>query len=73
MTDYNCKAITEAGEQCRLKAGTSGYCHVQDPTKVAARKATQEAIENERHASWKKGEKLREVLEVIETTYHAAG
>jgi hypothetical protein len=73
MTDNKCKAITESGEQCSLKAGASGYCHIHDPVKIAERKVAQETAEKERQVAWNKGEKLREVLKTIESTCHAAG
>lgn len=68
-----CRAITASGEQCKIKPGTSGYCHIHDPAKIAERKAIQETTEKEQQAAWSKGGRLREVLEIIQSTAQAAG
>lgn len=68
-----CKAITASGEQCAIKPGASGYCHIHNPAKIAERKAHQEVAEKEQQAAWSKGERLREVLDIIQSTAQAAG
>jgi hypothetical protein len=45
MSDILCKAATKTGEQCKLKAGPSGYCHLHDPGIIAEQKAEREARE----------------------------
>jgi hypothetical protein len=68
-----CKAITASGKECNLKPGASGYCHIHDPAKIAERKAKQKSAEKERQAVWSKGDRLREVLKIIQSTAKAAG
>ncbi|MEH1906951.1 MAG: DUF5763 domain-containing protein [Nostoc sp.] len=41
MSSVNCKAITKSGEKCKLKANSSGYCHIHDPEKIAEFEAKQ--------------------------------
>ena len=41
MSSANCKAITKSGEKCKLKANSSGYCHIHDPEKIAEYEAKQ--------------------------------
>ncbi|MBN3875588.1 MULTISPECIES: AbiJ-NTD4 domain-containing protein [unclassified Nostoc] len=41
MSAANCKAITKSGEKCKLKANSSGYCHIHDPEKIAESEAKQ--------------------------------
>jgi len=41
MSSANCKAITKSGETCKLKANSSGYCHIHDPKKIAEYEAKQ--------------------------------
>ncbi|MEH1930017.1 AbiJ-NTD4 domain-containing protein [Nostoc sp.] len=41
MSSANCKAITKSGEKCKLKANSSGYCHIHDPEKIAESEAKQ--------------------------------
>jgi len=71
MPSSTCKALTASGEQCRLKAGASGYCHIHDPDKVAERKAARQAsterpqITTVRRFSQRKG--FKSVNEVIQT------
>lgn len=72
-TEGKCKAITSNGNQCGLKAGQSGYCHIHDPEKIAKRKTAQKESEEEREKAWAKGEKLREVIEVIDKVCEAKG
>jgi hypothetical protein len=71
--DSLCKATTASGKQCNIKPGNSGYCHIHDSVKIAERKALRESAEKELQKSWSKGERLREVLKIIESTAEAAG
>jgi len=41
MSSANCKAITKSGEKCKLKANSSGYCHIHDPEKIVEYEAKQ--------------------------------
>ena len=41
MSSANCKAITKSGKKCKLKANSSGYCHIHDPEKIAKSEAKQ--------------------------------
>ena len=41
MSSANCKAITKSGKKCKLKANSSGYCHIHDPEKIAESEAKQ--------------------------------
>ena len=66
MTPNNCKAKTKAGKRCNLKANESGYCHIHDPKK------SEERI-TQKKAKWDKGNKMREVLDVINKTCDAKG
>lgn len=40
-----CKAVKKSGERCKLKANSSGYCHIHYPEKIAEREARQKANE----------------------------
>ena len=71
--DNRCKAHTLSGEQCRLKAGSSGYCHLHDPAKIAEREALKRATEEDREKAWAKGRKLREVIEAVKSTCSGKG
>jgi hypothetical protein len=73
MTNEQCKAITPKGKHCSLKPGKSGYCHIHDPEKIAARQAAQKQAEEGRKRAWAKGEKLREVIEVVKRVCKAKG
>ncbi len=73
MANNRCKGKTSAGERCTLKAGTSGFCHIHDPQKVAERAAEKEAAEEAREKAWAKGARLREVLGIILETCRAKG
>lgn len=68
-----CKAIKLSGERCKLKATTTGYCHIHDPQKIAEREAQRKAQEQDKKTSWAKGKQLREVIEVISRTCTAKG
>ncbi len=72
-TEERCKAITANGNQCSLKAGQSGYCHIHDPKNIAERKAAQKEAEEEKQKAWAKGVNLREVIGVIEKICTAKG
>ncbi|MFN6530458.1 AbiJ-NTD4 domain-containing protein [Nostoc sp. ChiSLP03a] len=41
MSSANCKAITKSREKCKLKANSSGYCHIHAPKKIAEYEAKQ--------------------------------
>ncbi len=41
MSSANCKAITKSGKKCKLKANSSGYCHIHAPKKIAEYEAKQ--------------------------------
>lgn len=71
--NLSCKAKTASGKQCSLKPGISGYCHIHDPAKIADRRTLQESAEKEQLVAWSKGERLREVLEIIQSTALAVG
>src|SRR5262245_29738365 len=73
MPDIVCKSITASGENCQLKAGPSGYCHVHDPQKIAERVAARQLAEEARQRAWGKGTQMREVLEVVKSTCNAKG
>lgn len=45
MSLNNCKAVTKSGERCKLKANSSGYCHIHDPEKIAEQQGRQKANE----------------------------
>lgn len=65
-----CKGTTKTGEQCNLKPGPSGYCHLHDPERIAAEKAAQEEIEQrtkiEKDTETKRrSQQLQEITEVI--------
>jgi hypothetical protein len=45
MSSINCKAITKSGEKCKLKAHSSGYCHIHDPDRVAERETQKQSLE----------------------------
>ncbi len=68
-----CKAINQSGNRCKLKAASSGYCHIHDPQKIAEREAQRKAQEQEEKKSWGKGKQLREVVKVISKTCTAKG
>ncbi|WP_420642467.1 hypothetical protein [Candidatus Leptofilum sp.] len=71
--ENKCKGITNNGEQCRLNAGKSGYCHLHDPLKQKERKEAQLAKREKSEREWAKGEKLREVIEIVQNTCKAKG
>lgn len=45
MSSDDCKATTNSGKQCKLKANSSGYCHIHDPQKIAERESRQKTDE----------------------------
>jgi hypothetical protein len=47
MTIVVCKAITKSGEQCKLKANASGFCHLHDPDELARKIAERDAEKKE--------------------------
>ena len=65
MSNNNCKANTTSGKRCALKAGPSGYCHLHDPAKIAERAARQKVREEAHQKAWAKGERLREVVDLV--------
>lgn len=38
-----CKALTQDGQPCRMKAGANGYCFTHDPDRTAQRAAARRA------------------------------
>lgn len=44
MAEIQCKETAKSGERCKIKAGSSGYCHIHDPEKIAEREAEKRAI-----------------------------
>lgn len=73
MTIYRCKATNKSGEHCKLKATSSGYCHIHDPQRIAERDEKLKAQEQAKKIKWEKGNELREVLNVIYRTCNAKG
>lgn len=73
MTKEKCKAITAQGNQCNLKPDESGYCHIHNPVKIAARQAIQIEAEENRKKAWAKGKELREVIDLVEKVCEAKG
>lgn len=63
-----CKAITKAGEPCNVKANNSGYCHIHDPVVIQKRQRAKQEAEKKKQETYKKGEKLRQVLDIIKST-----
>ncbi len=47
-----CQHIKESGENCRLKAGPSGYCHLHDPEKLRQREE-EERLAKEETERWR--------------------
>ena len=45
MQEIRCKAITKSGKQCKIKANSSGYCHIHDPEAIAQREAASQPPE----------------------------
>lgn len=45
MPPNTCKAIKQSGKKCKLKANSSGYCHIHDPERISEREAKQKAAE----------------------------
>lgn len=66
MSSTKCKAKTRSGTQCNLTADTSGYCHLHDPEKIKSHA-------EQKKANWDKGNKMREILEVVHRTCSAKG
>lgn len=73
MSNERCKATKVNGKHCSLQPGKSGYCHIHDPEKIAARQAVQKKAGEKRKKAWAKGEKLREVIKVVEQVCNAKG
>ncbi len=73
MSGVRCKAITVSGEKCKLKAGSSGYCHIHDPEKIAERETARRAAEEHWKEQRAKGGQLREVIGVVKSTCEAKG
>lgn len=73
MTTYRCKATNKSGDHCKLKATSSGYCHIHDPQRIAERDEKLKAQEQAKKIKWEKGNELREVLDVIYRTCNAKG
>lgn len=68
MSENRCKAITQSGEQCKLKAGSSGFCHIHSLEKTT-RRTTQMAVTKDpttgfRRFSQRKG--FKTILEIIQ-------
>lgn len=67
MYDNQCKAITKSGEQCKLKAGPSGFCHIHVRKVIQYEMRTSSAKNQEtgsRRFSQRKG--FKPVLETIQ-------
>lgn len=72
-TGETCKAVTASGERCRIKAGDSGYCHLHDPEKIAARVEANETAKKAWKEKYAKGEEFREIIDKIETVCDRRG
>lgn len=61
-----CKAKTESGEPCRIKAGPSGFCHVHDPEKKLERQKAERLI-GEKENIWRENreKQLKQVRQTI--------
>lgn len=66
MPPIKCKAKTSSGTRCNLNANASGYCHLHDPERIKERAELKKG-------NWEKGNKMREVLEVVHKTCSAKG
>lgn len=69
-TNQRCKGITKTGGQCNQKPGPSGYCHLHDPTKIAAEKKAQEEAEQKAKIAKdaeikRRSQQLQEISDVI--------
>ncbi|MEH2204146.1 MAG: DUF5763 domain-containing protein [Nostoc sp.] len=42
MASANCKATTKSGEKCKLKANSSGYCHIHEPERFSESEVRQQ-------------------------------
>lgn len=51
QNNENCKGLTKSGEQCQLKPGSSGYCHLHDPERIAAERLAEEETERKAKAA----------------------
>ncbi|MEH2408445.1 DUF5763 domain-containing protein [Nostoc sp.] len=45
MSSANCKAKTKSGEKCKLKANSSGYCHIHEPERFSEGEVRQQLPE----------------------------
>ncbi len=73
MIDMICGGLTKSGTPCRAKAGSSGYCPIHDPTKIAEREQEKHEQEIARQASQAKYKPLQDVLEVMKATCKRKG
>jgi len=73
MAESKCKATTAKGVQCNLQSKPSGYCQIHDPDNIAARKAAKKAAEEQKQSARVKGNRLREVIDVVHNTCRAKG
>jgi hypothetical protein len=65
-----CQAKTKSGQQCKLPAGESGYCHIHDPSKIEKRKSSRDEATK---LAQTKGRQLEEIIDVIIDTARAKG
>lgn len=69
----NCKSVTAGGSVCKLKAGPSGFCHLHDSERIAARKEkeAEEKLAHKKHLE--KGQRLLELIEVVKSIARSRG
>lgn len=67
MSSNICKAVKKSGERCKLKANSSGYCHIHDPEKIAEQEARQKANELVRFETPNKTFSQRRGLKTVPT------
>lgn len=73
MDSTVCLGVTKSGSSCRAKAGSSGYCPIHDPTKIAEREKEQQAREAVRQIAQARRDRLQEVIDVIKATCKRKG
>jgi REase_DpnII-MboI/Family of unknown function (DUF5763) len=68
-----CPGVTKSGDPCHAKAGSSGYCPMHNPTRVAERERQRQAQEEAERAAQAMYEPLQRMIRDITTICNGKG
>lgn len=71
--ENRCQAIKPNGERCKLEAVNNDYCYTHDPERIQRVKDARLERERIYEENWGKGERLREIVEIIQNVCRARG